>query len=612
MNQPPHASAGPDQATQTLLTISFNGSGSTDPDGTIVTYAWNFGDGGSGSGAVSSHAYASAGTYTATLTVTDNRGGTNTDSASVSVANRPPTAMAGPDRTAAPGGAVAFDGSASSDADGSIRTYAWAFGDGATASGIAMNHAYATAGVYSAMLTVTDDLGAVSSDVATVTVGGAATAWTKGFSSTGSDAAYAVAVDAAGNTVVGGAYRGAMPIGTVTTLANAGNADMFLVKYAPDGTVLWARGFGSTGDESLLGVAIDPLTGNVVATGWFTAALTLGGTTLTPSGPQDMLLAKFDGATGAPVWAKQFGGVYEDSGAGVAVDGGGNIVLTGFFKGYCSFGGATLRTAQITDPDVFLAKFTSAGAHLWSERFTNGAGDWGNGVAVDASGNIALVGAFTGSLNLGGTALFAAGGFSDGFVARFDAAGTHTWSRKIGAGTPVDGTDTANAVAMDSSGNVVVTGTVSGAIDFGGGVLSSIGQFDGFAAMYAATTGTHVWSRTLGGIYDDYGYGIAVDGSNNVVVTGAFTGTANFGGATNLVAPGTFTTNAFVAKYTQTGAFQWARGFGGSSDDSGRAIAAAPTGHVAVAGIFREYVVFDGVGLTNAGLGDGFLYHGAP
>ena len=520
-----------------------------------------------------------------------------------------PTANAGPNLATVTGAPATLDGSHSLDPDGFITTYSWTFGDGTTGSGANPAHTYGAPGLYTATLTVTDNMGALSSDSASVNV--ASALWSTRLGSTGSDAAYAIDIDATGNTVVGGAYRGAMPIGTFTTLSNAGNADMFLVKYAPDGTVLWARGFGSTGDEMIQAVAIDPLTGDVVVTGSFTAPLTLGSTTLTPSGPQDMLLAKFAGTTGNPVWAKQFGGVYEDGGTGVAVDGAGNIVLTGFFKGYCSFGGVTLRTAQITDPDVFLAKFSSAGLHLWSEHFTNGAGDWGNGVAVDTSGNIALVGSFTGSLNLGGTTLFAAGGLTDGFVARFDSAGIHTWSRKIGGGTP-DGTDVVNAVAVDSFGNVLVAGSVSGAVNFGGGTLSALGQFDAFAAMYAATTGSHVWSRSLGGLYDDFANGIAVDGSNNVLVTGAFTGTANFGGTTSLTAPGVFTTDGFLAKYTLTGGYVWTRQFGGVESDAGRATAGSSVGHVAVAGTFSGSATVGPNTLTSAGLTDGFLYHGGP
>ncbi len=85
VNTPPVAEAGPDQNATVGQSVSFNGSGSTDSDGTIVSYAWNFGDDSTGTGATVTHIYSAAGTYTATLTVTDNSGATGSDTATVNV-----------------------------------------------------------------------------------------------------------------------------------------------------------------------------------------------------------------------------------------------------------------------------------------------------------------------------------------------------------------------------------------------------------------------------------------------------------------------------------------------------------------------------------------------
>ncbi|UQX89356.1 PKD domain-containing protein [Jatrophihabitans telluris] len=155
-----HAPTAVFTATPTNLSVAFDGSASSDPDGALASYSWDFGDG-TGSTAVSpTHAYAASGTYTAKLTVTDGGGLTNTVSHDVTVlaANVPPTAAF----TATPTGlSAAFDASASHDSDGSIVSYSWSYGDGSSDTGVTPNHTYATSGTYTVTLTVTDDRGGV-------------------------------------------------------------------------------------------------------------------------------------------------------------------------------------------------------------------------------------------------------------------------------------------------------------------------------------------------------------------------------------------------------------------------------------------------------------------
>ncbi|WP_158437797.1 PKD domain-containing protein [Naasia lichenicola] len=171
----PPANAAPTAAftsTPNGLAVGFNGSTSTDSDGTIASYAWNFGDGTTGTGATTSRTYAAAGTYTATLTVTDNGGATNSTSRSITVtsappANIPPTAAFTSTSNVL---AVSFNGSTSTDSDGTIASYAWNFGDGSTGTGATTSRTYAAAGTYTVTLTVTDNGGATNSTSRTVTV----------------------------------------------------------------------------------------------------------------------------------------------------------------------------------------------------------------------------------------------------------------------------------------------------------------------------------------------------------------------------------------------------------------------------------------------------------
>ena len=179
-NQVPTANAGGPYSGQVNTSILFDGRGSSDPDGSIQSYSWNFGDGTSGSGATPSHAYNTAGTYTAILTVTDNNGATATDQATVTVSatappsNQSPTANAGGPYSGEVNQSISFNGRGSSDPDGSIQSYAWNFGDGTTGSGATPTHSYSTAGSYTVTLTVTDNGGATATAQATVTVSSSA------------------------------------------------------------------------------------------------------------------------------------------------------------------------------------------------------------------------------------------------------------------------------------------------------------------------------------------------------------------------------------------------------------------------------------------------------
>ena len=151
------------------LSVSFNDSGSNDPDGSIVSYYWNFGDGTSGTGVTAGHTYNNSGNYTVSLTVTDDDGATDSASTVIQVTTAPvPNQAPTASFTATPtsGDAplpVSFNASASSDPDGTIVSYCWNFGDGATTTGVSRSHTYGSAGNYTATLTVTDDDGATDS-----------------------------------------------------------------------------------------------------------------------------------------------------------------------------------------------------------------------------------------------------------------------------------------------------------------------------------------------------------------------------------------------------------------------------------------------------------------
>jgi PKD repeat protein len=153
--------------------VSFSASATPQGDATISSYAWNFGDGASDTGASVTHPYGSAGSKSVTLTVTDSNGEQTTVTHGVNVVNLPVAAFTSSPSTPNIGDAVSFNGSTSNDPAGSIKSYSWNFGDGATGSGVNPSHAYATSGDKTVTLTITanlDDRQATASHVVHVNV----------------------------------------------------------------------------------------------------------------------------------------------------------------------------------------------------------------------------------------------------------------------------------------------------------------------------------------------------------------------------------------------------------------------------------------------------------
>jgi PKD repeat protein len=173
VNQPPTADPNGPYTGVVGVNVMFDGTASSDPDGTIVSYDWDFGDGSTGTGASPQHAYAAAGTYTVSLTVTDNLGDTDmaTTTAEIIEGNLPPTADPNGPYSGTVNIPVTFDGSGSSDPDGSIVAYDWDFGDGNTGTGVSPSHAYTAGGSYTVSLTVTDDAGDTDTATTTATIG---------------------------------------------------------------------------------------------------------------------------------------------------------------------------------------------------------------------------------------------------------------------------------------------------------------------------------------------------------------------------------------------------------------------------------------------------------
>ena len=234
---------------------------------------------------------------------------------------------------------------------------------------------------------------------------------------------------------------------------------------------------------------------------------------------------------------------------------------------------------------LLLSTSTISNAQYWMQKAGGNTIDEAYDVAVDVQGNVFSVGYFTGISTFGGSALVASGS-TDAFITKVDNQGNFVWAFKGGG----SGSDRANAVATDGLGNSYVTGYFNGTATFGGTSLTSNGLQDIFIAKYNSA-GVVQWAKKAGGTQSDFGFGIAVNSSGDVFVTGAFKDSATFGGTSVLSA--NTTSDVFVTKLNSAGVFQWTKKGVGNFPNLGRSIGVDNGGNVYLTGQFSDTITFD-------------------
>jgi len=270
--------------------------------------------------------------------------------------------------------------------------------------------------------------------------------------------------------------------------------------------------------------------GNSYVTGYFRETAIFGATTLTGNGYYDIFVCKLD-INGNFLWAMKAGSDLWDEGYSIAVDIAGNCYVTGFFDGTASFGATTLTSSG--EFDIFVCKLDADGNFLWVKQAGGTGYDGGLDIAVDSAGNCYVTGYFEGSVSFGATTLTSSGEL-DIFVCKLDPNGNFLWAKQAGG---IDG-DCGYSIAVVSNGNSYVTGDFYGTACFGDITLTSSGYSDIFACKLDPN-GNFLWANKAGGIDKDYGESIAVDSAGNIYVTGWFEGTAIFG-ATSLTSNGDY------------------------------------------------------------------------
>ncbi len=359
--------------------------------------------------------------------------------------------------------------------------------------------------------------------------------WASRYNNGSTDQCKAMTVDASGNVYVTGSSRS----------GGAFTEDIATNKYNSAGTLIWSKRFVGTGFGEDIGnsIAVDGA-GNVYVTGrtWTGAASN-----------NDIVTIKYNSA-GDSVWVKKFNGSSSnhDEGFSIAIDGAGNVYVTGTSRG-------TISTHGLFQ-DYVTVKYNSAGVQLWAASY-NGPGtdnDYAYSIAVDGSGNVYITGVSGGGSTGSGST------YDDYATLKYNSLGVMQWvMRYTGMGST--GTDGATQLKIDASGNVYVTGKSQG----------TTSDYD-YATIKYSTAGALMWVTRYNGPGNsaDESYSIALDGTNNVYVTGK-----SYGGATTMQ-------DITTVKYNTLGVQQWASRFNGSSgtNDEGKAITVDSASNVYVTG----------------------------
>ena len=438
------------------------------------------------------------------------------------------------------------------------------------------------------------------------------------------DSGYSVAVDSKGNIYVTGAFAGTANFGSTTLTSASNGVDIFVGKLSPGGQWLWAHNAGSQASDYGFGIALDA-SDNVYITGYFgsrgfgddddsndfgvvipNGAAVFGSFTLLSRGGDDIFVASLD-KDGKWLWVKNAGSRSSDQAHSIAVDSSNNIYITG----YIGSSGAVFGTTTLSyrsSGEIFVSKLSNKGNWLWTKQGLGTGFDRGYEIRLDKAGDAYIAGHFSRAITFGSLSLSSTSNSNDIFVGKIDKAGVWKWVKSAG-GTS---SDYAQSLALDSGGNLYVTGYFSGSSIFGTTTLSSTGGSDVFVA-YMDKAGTWKWAKKAGGTSSDYSYGISTDSSDNAYLTGYFPQQATFG--TFSFSSAGKSCNIFVARVNKTGAWTWAQAATSNNSNcgySGAGLHHTSDGKLYVTGRFDSTVKFGNTTLTSKGRTDIFVWQILP
>jgi len=427
--------------------------------------------------------------------------------------------------------------------------------------------------------------------------------WCLGFGTDQTDRGMAIATDEADHVIVAGVIGGPVNFGG-GTLGAEDSERLAVVKLDEAGNHLESFATHGSGIAWPRALAVGP-NGSIVIVGEYRdGSVEFGGHVLPQPVDSDVFVARLDSNLSAELAvpfteAGTTPGEQDQQATAVAVDPqDGSLVIAGTLTGAMVIGSETLTSAGGTDG--FLVKLDSQGSPIWSERFGDTEDQQVAALTVDENGNLVLAGSFSGSMDLGGGALQAFGP-SDGFVAKLTGAGAHQLSTRFGSSSS---TTAATAVALLDGGGLVVAGQFVEALDFGSTTLEGLDGEDIFVAAMASN-GDLDWAVGVAGTGPDQAHAIAVGTDGSVTVAGSYSGILVLPTQPEHDSQGG--QDALVFKLNPAGELLWAFDFGRNEDDQAFGMTLDSTDAVLLTGGFQIGFSVNGTVLTAAGAEDIFI-----
>ncbi len=415
--------------------------------------------------------------------------------------------------------------------------------------------------------------------------------WAKSGIGGASDRATGIAVDAKGNSYVCGSFQSfSLGLGSKFLYnSDSGSSDIFIAKYDPNGTLLWAKSSGGIGYDAATSITLDNQN-KLYVTGYYQSKkLIFGKDTLTntdASGQSnDIFVVKLDG-NGNTLWTFGTGSLSNEVANGISTDLTGNVYITGNFSGNTiTFGGISLKNSGAED--IFIAKLDANANVKWAKNPKGNLSDFANGINVSELGKVLITGYYlSDELDFDGKAITGYR-FDDAYVACYDSLGTILWANAAGGGDEELG----SSVTSDRFGNVYVCGTyTSDSIQFDHIKLGNVapGSNDMFLVKYNIT-GKVLWAKNAVSPAYERANAVFTDKYGNVHLTGFFTGDSVWFDTKLLSNKIAGTASLFIVKYDSTGVIDWAHSEGGQSGvDAGTCAAIDTLGNLFLAGYFSS------------------------